>query len=91
MEKISTNNNLIQLLYQESTLREEITLKRTMANDSDLRADYEMLKEAKQRLPKALFIPSDSVLENILNYSRKAAHEHYCWTKKFYFCTVTSL
>ena len=78
MEKISTNNNLIQLLYQESTLREEITLKRTMANDSDLRADYEMLKEAKQRLPKALFIPSDSVLENILNYSRKTAHEHYC-------------
>ena len=78
MEKISTNNNLIQLLYQESTSREEITLKRTMANDSDLRADYEMLKEAKQRLPKALFIPSDSVLENILNYSRKTAHEHYC-------------
>jgi hypothetical protein len=29
-------------------------------------------------LPKALFTPSNSVLDNILRHSRSTATEHYC-------------
>ena len=78
MEEISTKNNIVRFLYQETSLREEVTLKRLMSVDSDLKEEYQMLKEAKQRMPKVLFNPSNSALDNILNYSRTTAPEHFC-------------
>jgi hypothetical protein len=78
MEELSTQNNLVRFLYQETSLREEIVLKRQMASDTSLQEDYAMLKEAKQRFPKVLFNPSSSVLDRIMNHSRTTATEHFC-------------
>lgn len=78
MEELSTQNNLVRFLYQETSLREEIVLKRQMASDSALQEEYTMLKEAKLQLPKVLFNPSASVLDRIMNHSRTTATEHFC-------------
>ena len=79
MEELSTKQNtLIQLLYNEFNLMDELILQSDLELDASLADEFQMLKEAKQALPKALFNPSDSVLNKILNYSRISAHEHYC-------------
>lgn len=79
MEELSTKqNNLVCLLYNDPSIDSDLLLQSDLEWDTLLADEYEMLKEAKQALPKALFNPSDSVLNKILNYSRVAAHEHYC-------------
>jgi hypothetical protein len=78
MEELSTQNNLVRFLYQETSLREEIVLKRHIASDSALQKEYALLKEAKQKMPKVLFNPSSSVLDRIMNHSRTTATEHFC-------------
>ena len=76
MEKISTNLDLIRSLYNETSANENQILKQGMANNADLKAEYAMLCEAKNALPKVLFNPSESALDRILAYSRTtAAHE----------------
>ena len=76
MEKISTNLDLIRSLYNETSAEENQIHKQDMTNDADLKAEYAMLREAKNALPKVLFNPSDSVLDRILAFSRTTAtHE----------------
>lgn len=77
MEELFTNNNLIRFVYNEVNVQEKMAFERELSNDFQLRAEYEMLKEAKQALPKALFNPSNSVLDRILSYSRETAPELY--------------
>ena len=78
MEELSTKNNLVRFLYQETSFKEEIVLKNNMSFDSALQAEYDLLKTAQQQLPKVLFNPSTSVLDKILKYSRTTATEHFC-------------
>ncbi len=78
MEELSTQNNLVRFLYQETSLREEIAFKRHLDSDAALQDEYTMLKEAKQQLPKVLFNPTSSVLDRIMNHSRTTATEHFC-------------
>ena len=76
MEKISTNLDLIRSLYNETSAEENQILQQDMTNDADLKAEYGMLREAKNALPKVLFNPSESVLDRILAFSRTTAtHE----------------
>ena len=78
MEELSTHNNLVRFLYQETSLREDIVLQKIMAFDATLQDEYNILKDAKQQLPKVLFNPSSSVLDRIMNHSRTTATEHFC-------------
>ena len=79
MEELSTQqHNLIKFLYNETSMSEDLALQCEMSFDNFLFDEYELLRTAKQALPKALFNPSDSVLDKILRYSRTTAPEHHC-------------
>jgi hypothetical protein len=71
MDKDSTKNELLRLLYNETTPREAANLRQLMATDDELRNEFDMLNEAKIALPKVLFNPSDKAINNILAFSRK--------------------
>jgi hypothetical protein len=73
MEKISTNFDLIRSLYNETTASENRILNQDLAENADLRAEYNMLRDAKNALPKVLFNPSESALDRILAFSRTTA------------------
>lgn len=75
MEKISTKNNLVRLIYNDLTLREELSLRNELQGNSELTYELEMLRDAKNALPKVQFNPSDSVLDRIMAYSRQTAHQ----------------
>lgn len=75
MEKISTKNDLVRLIYNDLTLREENTLRNELRSNDVLAFEFDMLREAKNALPKVLFNPSDSVLDRIMAYSHKTAHQ----------------
>ncbi len=72
MEKISTNFDLIRSLYNETTTSENRALTQELAENADLKAEYTMLRDAKNALPKVLFNPSESVLDRILAFSRNS-------------------
>lgn len=73
MEKISTNLDLVRSLYNETTASENRILNQDIANNAELKAEYEVLREGKDALPKVFFNPSESVLGRILAYSRTTA------------------
>ncbi len=75
MEKISTKNNLVRLIYNDMTLIEETYLRNELRSSDDLTYEYDMLRDAKNALPKVLFNPSDSVIDRIMAYSHKTAHQ----------------
>ena len=75
MEKISTKNDLVRLIYNDLTLREENTLRNELRSNDVLAFEFDMLREAKNALPKVLFNPSNSVLDRIMAYSHKTAHQ----------------
>lgn len=75
MEKISTKNNLVRLIYNDMALREEISLRNELVNNDDLAYELEMLRDAKNALPKVLFNPSNSVIDRIMAYSHQTAHQ----------------
>lgn len=75
MDKNSTKLNLLRLIYNELPMSHSRILKQHIAEDTALRSEFEMLKDAKNALPQVLFNPSDAVLNRILAYSRHAAVE----------------
>ena len=75
MEKISTKNDLVRLIYNDLTLSEENALRNELRSNDVLAFEFDMLREAKNALPKVLFNPSDSVLDRIMAYSQKTAHQ----------------
>jgi hypothetical protein len=78
MEKISTKNNLVRLIYNDMPLREEMALRNELVGNDDLAYELEMLRDAKNALPKVQFNPSESVLDRIMAFSRQTAHQpHY--------------
>ena len=75
MEKISTKNNLVRLVYNDMPLREEMALRNELAGNDALTSELTMLREAKNALPNVQFNPSESVLDRIMVFSRQTAHE----------------
>ena len=66
---------LVQFLYRELSAGDAVEMAHLIEEDSEIGADFSMLLSAKAQLPKALFNPSPSVLQNILHYSAKTALE----------------
>ena len=75
MEKISTKNNLVRLIYNDMSMREESALRNEISGNEVLTYEFDMLCDAKNALPKVLFNPSDSVLDRIMLYSHSTAHQ----------------
>jgi hypothetical protein len=75
MEKISTKNNLVRLIYNDMPFGEEMALRNELMGNDDLTYELEMLRDAKNALPKVQFNPADSVLDRIMAFSRQTAHQ----------------
>ncbi|MCB0685480.1 MAG: hypothetical protein KDC53_03110 [Saprospiraceae bacterium] len=68
-----TLNDLVRLVYHETSLRQEEELLEEISYDFELAEEYEMLKNASRELPKVTFSPSKKTLDSILDYSRNTA------------------
>lgn len=72
MDKSFTSENLLQLLYHETSAKEAQELYEAMLSDEKLREEYNDLKSAYTVLPKATFSPSRNAIQNILRYSEQS-------------------
>ncbi len=71
MTKDFTPNYLVSFLYNETATNESSNIENVLSLDANLNAEYNMLKEAKQSLPKVQFRPSSRAIQNILKYSQQ--------------------
>jgi len=65
MKKI-TKDDLIQFIYHELSLEEELEVAAAIKNDWNLNEEYQMLKETVEDLSKISYAPSNQSVENIL-------------------------
>lgn len=72
MKQIFTQNDLIRLVYKETTTIEKAAIEKAISEDWMLKEAYDEIFEAYKGLPKATFSPSSNCLNNILMYSSKA-------------------
>lgn len=72
MDKNFTSENLVQLLYHETSAKEAQEIQDAMRSTKSLRDEYKELKEAYDMLPKATFSPSKNAIQNILRYSEQS-------------------
>ena len=79
MQQKFTKNQLIKYLYKETSATETLAINDAINEDWKLYEQYEVLQYAKQQLPKAVFRPSISSIQRILNHSANTAVErtHY--------------
>ena len=68
-----TLNDLVRLVYRETSRSQAEEIMNEMSYDFELAEEYEMLKNAARELPRVSFSPSKKTLENILNYSKNEA------------------
>ena len=72
MKQVFTQNDLIRLVYKETTTVEKAEIEKAISEDWMLKEAYDEIFEAYKSLPKATFSPSNSSISNILMYSSKA-------------------
>jgi hypothetical protein len=72
MDKNFTSNDLVRLLYSETSPAEAADMRQAMKTDINLKEDYIEMREAFAILPKATFNPSKNAIQNILRYSEKS-------------------
>ncbi|KXK37213.1 MAG: hypothetical protein J5I52_05445 [Saprospiraceae bacterium] len=65
-----TSNDLILLLHKEIDLFTRLEMEFAMEEDSTMLEEYHLLKSGLDILPKVMFSPSKSSMENIMAYSR---------------------
>ena len=75
MEENYTMNALVQFLYREMPAGEAVEMAHLIDHDPEMRAVFDDLLLAKVQLPKVRFNPSNTALDNILQYSTKTAFE----------------
>lgn len=67
-----TLNDLVRLIYGETSRSKARALRAEMAYDYELREEYTSLIKAARELPKVAFAPSQGCLDNILRFSKEA-------------------
>ena len=70
MIKKSTQNYLLQYIYNELSYPDRIEVAANVAMDKDLQRIHNRFVSVKRTLSKTICSPSKSSLENILAYSR---------------------
>lgn len=75
MEENYTINALVQFIYREMPAEEAVEMAQLIEENPEVREMFDTLLLAKIQLPKARFNPSNTSLNNILQYSTKTAFE----------------
>ncbi len=75
MRKNITSFDLIRNLYKETTLTEKKAIGSALATDVELSEENGAIWDGYRQLPKVLFNPAPSTLQNILAYSAVTAVE----------------
>ena len=70
MIKKSTQNYLLQYIYNELSYPDRIEVAANVAVDADLKMIYHRFDAAKKSLNKTIVSPSNLALKNVLAYSR---------------------
>lgn len=74
-ENYTYDEAMVLMLYRELAVAGMVDLSAQIQEDSDLNDAFSDMLLAKTRLPKVMFNPSNTVLNNILQYSTKTAME----------------
>lgn len=75
MQEHYSYDSLVQLLYRDMPAGSAAAMAQLFEQDPDLQEMYAELQQAKTQVPKVLFNPSPTVINNILQYSTKTALE----------------
>lgn len=70
MIKTFTQDDVIRYIYEETTPLENREIEQALICDAHLQEMYKELNAVKRQLDHSLKQPSDSVINNILNYSK---------------------
>lgn len=70
-----TTEDLLQFLYNETSIEKKAAIKAALETDWNLREEYELLSATKSQLKSVSYSPSQKILDNILNYAEKAVGE----------------
>lgn len=73
MDETHTLDALVQFLYHEMPAEDAFLTAKVLQQNTDLRTTYTEMLSAKAQLPKAMFNPSNDVLNRIRQYSTTAA------------------
>jgi hypothetical protein len=69
MVETSTQNEMIKAIYHELNSEDMVELEMQLENNAEFENNFEDLSVLKSELNKLIETPSDSVIQNILNYS----------------------
>lgn len=69
MVETSTQNEMIKAMYHELNSEDMVELEMQLENNAEFENNFEDLSVLKSELNKLIESPSDSVIQNILNYS----------------------
>ncbi|MEO8771484.1 MAG: hypothetical protein ABI402_15415 [Ferruginibacter sp.] len=70
-----TQEDLLQYLYNETSIEKTAAIKAALLNDWNLREKFELLTSAQQNLEVIKLSPRKQTIDNILNYAEKALEE----------------
>lgn len=69
MVESSTQNEIIKAMYHELNSEDMVELEMQLEKNAEIENNFEDLSVLKTELNKLIESPSDSVIQNILNYS----------------------
>jgi len=75
MEKTYTQNQIVRFIYKDAPALECMEIEHAIQEDSTLWKEYRGLMKAFKRLPKVSFLPSKSVIQDLMVYSSITALE----------------
>ena len=70
-----TQEDLVQYLYNETSLEKSAVLKAALETDWILREKYDTISSAINSLEKLRLSPRQSAVDNILNYAERSVTE----------------
>ncbi len=73
MTQNCTQNDLIRLMYNETSPEESRVLREEMESDWESKEAYQELLITAKKLPKVTFAPSQKCISEILHYSKLTA------------------
>lgn len=75
MQKETTLNQLVSLLYRECSVLDQLEWENHLKEDEPIKETFDDLKSAFQQLPKVTFDVNPGILQKVLGYSRRTAVE----------------
>jgi hypothetical protein len=70
-----TQEELLQYLYNETSIEKTAAIKAALLNDWNLREKFDLLTSAQQNLEVIKLSPRKQTIDNILNYAEKGIEE----------------